>query len=168
MVKRLCKLLWKSIQMMPLLYHKEDQHHIDTLQQGYRQYQLLYPCLLLYSPKGQNRSEHVVSLCLVIQMEVYRVTNPNIKNQGEVLVDRVFRCILSEANPDPVDVVQKVFRKPGHAVSCVYLSTLPVRTTNRENGGQFIHCLYCHQVCPTLMEQHIELPQYFYFKFMKG
>ena len=78
---------------------------------------------------------------LVAQSPVDRVTDPDVEDQGQVLVNGVFRCILSEANPDPVDVVQKVFRKPGHAVSRVYLSTLSVRTTNRENGGQFIHCL---------------------------
>ena len=64
-------------------------------------------------------------------MEVYRVTNPNIKNQGEVLVDGVFRCILSEANPDPVDVVQKVFRKPGHVVSRVDLLIIGTKKPHR-------------------------------------
>ena len=48
--------------MIALLYHIEDQHHIDNLGQGHMQDQLHHPCLVLYSPMVQMGIEHVVSL----------------------------------------------------------------------------------------------------------
>ena len=58
---------------------------------------------------------------LIVQSPVDRITNPNVEDQGQVPVEWVTWCILREANPNPVDVVQKVLRKPGHVVSRVYL-----------------------------------------------
>lgn len=57
---------------------------------------------------------------LIVQSPVDRVANPDIEDQGQVTVEWVTWCILREANPDPVDVVQKVLRKPSHVVSRVY------------------------------------------------
>ena len=56
---------------------------------------------------------------LIVQSPVDRITDPDVEDQGQVAVEWIAWCILGEANPDPVDVVQKVLRKPGHVMSRV-------------------------------------------------
>ena len=68
---------------------------------------------------------------MIVQSPVDCITDPDVENQGQVAMEWVTWCILGEANPDPVDVVQKVFRKPGHVVSRVDLLIISTKKPHR-------------------------------------
>ena len=86
--------------------------------------------LTIISTKKAPRRVLVVS-SLIVQSPVDCITDPDVEDQGQVTMEWVTWCILGEANPDPVDVVQKVFRKPGHVVSRVYLLIISTKKPHR-------------------------------------
>jgi len=65
------------------------------------------------SVTGASREVNL-SLSLGLHVAVERVANPIIKDPSEAAMDGVLRCVLNQADQNPVGVVQKVLVEPGH------------------------------------------------------
>jgi hypothetical protein len=76
---------------------------------------------------------------LIVQSPVDRITDPDVKDQGQVAVEWVTWCILGEANPDPVDMVEKVLIKPGHVVSRVDFLIIGTKKPHRRGRVPVCH-----------------------------
>lgn len=86
--------------------------------------------LTIITTKKAPRRVLVVS-SLIVQSPVDRITDPDVEDQGQVAVEWVTWCILGEANPDPVDVVEKVLIEPSHVVSRVDLLIISTKKPHR-------------------------------------
>ena len=68
-------------------------------------------------PMSVTRASREVnlSLSLGLHVAIESVTSANIKDPSEAAMDGVLRCVLNQADQNPVGVVQKVLVEPGHS-----------------------------------------------------
>ena len=68
-------------------------------------------------PMSVTRASREVnlSLSLGIHVAIESVTSANIKDPSEAAMDGVLRCVLNQADQNPVGVIQQVLVEPGHS-----------------------------------------------------
>ena len=68
-------------------------------------------------PMSVTRASREVnlSLSLGLHVAIESVTSANIKDPSEAAMDGVLRCVLNQADQNPVGVIQQVLVEPGHS-----------------------------------------------------